>query len=161
MGTFFQILPSSSFINTTIRRHIVATNRVLKYPPPRGEIRLLHLCWWICGSHSVDCEGDHEVNKAACFLLAICVASIMKMEAVSSFKTSLKFCRTSRRYIPEDSTLYLYWSDVVSLSNLIWSTYCVYKNLLWLIFRFICCGLCHSFGITVFTYVQYFIHNNF
>jgi hypothetical protein len=56
---------------------------------------------------------DESINKAtssaesfSCFLLVACLAysSILRMEAVHSFETSVNFYRNTRRHIPEDCT---------------------------------------------------------
>jgi hypothetical protein len=47
-----------------------------------------------------------ETELAACFMLASFLAypSALKMEAIYSSETSVKFKRTTRRYIPDDKT---------------------------------------------------------
>jgi hypothetical protein len=49
-------------------------------------------------------------TRSACHLLVSCPAyfSTLKMEVICSSETSVDFQRTTRRYIPEDSTLHNY-----------------------------------------------------
>jgi hypothetical protein len=50
----------------------------------------------------------YDALLAACFTLDYCLAYYpnLKMEATRSFKTSLDFHRTARRYIPEDRIIH-------------------------------------------------------
>jgi hypothetical protein len=54
---------------------------------------------------------------AACFMIVSCLAysSILKMEAICSSETLVDFHPTTRRYIPEDITLFL--ATAVRTSN--------------------------------------------
>jgi hypothetical protein len=57
---------------------------------------------------SAECKAGGKQGGSACHLVSCSSYSTLKMEAICTSKTSVNFQRTTRRYIPEDSTLQIH-----------------------------------------------------